>query len=248
MSHPDHPAASRRGRRTSAALLGSLAVVLPLLASCGEGDSSSGEDPRARSTPEDVAAPVRVSGYLTLEGEPTLARCESGEELAVGGPALPDLLELYTALAPGMEPMEGVFVDVLGGLRNGELDALEVRRAAWEGGGCGDEPEELIFEARGTEPFWTLQVLGGRATWRTPEDQQTFEHQGPYRMDRGGWQVDGVSGSGAPLLARFYDEPCRDAMSGAWFHMTAEVELEGREYGGCAYAGGSTEGAAMDDP
>jgi len=49
--------------------------------------------------------------------------------------------------------------------------------------------------------------------------------------------VDGESSGGPSLTARFYDEPCQNAMSGAWFHMTAEVEFEGRSYQGCAYSG-----------
>lgn len=218
-----------------------VAVLLTALVACG-GDAPPPDDSTLDTLRAAPPEPASITGFLTLEGEPVIARCGSGEELPVDGPALPDLLDLHTGLAPGVEPLEGVFVEVLGtvveGPRGPEVDALEVRRAAWEGGGCGDTPADLAFQASGTEPFWSLTVLGETLVWRTPEGETTLDHGGPYRMERGGWQVDGEGEGGTALTARFYPEPCQNAMSGAWFHMTAEVELDGEEYRGCAYSGG----------
>jgi len=204
---------------------------------------SSDAPPEDASAPADAAPaeePSAITGFLTLDGTPAITLCGSGEELPVDGPAMPDLLELHGSLAPGDEPMEGIFVDVLGTIRERprgpEVDALEVRRAAWEGGGCGDPEPGLVYSASGTEPFWSLTVLDETLTWRTPEAERTMTHGGPYRMDRGGWRVDGVADEGTSLVARFYPEPCRNAMSGAWFHMTVEVELDGTRYEGCAWS------------
>lgn len=228
---------------------GSVLALALWLAACG-GDSPGegavgGDGPDASA---EASEELLLSGYLVLEQGPFITLCGTGEEASVDGPAYEDLLDLHATLAPGVEPLEGVFVEVLGtlveGARGPVVEAIEVRRAAWEGGGCTDAQPGLAFRASGTEPFWSLTVAGGAMTWRTPEAQETLEHRGPYRSDRGDWLVDGTFEAGAPvgaetaLAARFYAEPCRDAMSGAWFHMSAEVAFEEREYRGCAYAGG----------
>jgi uncharacterized membrane protein len=231
-------------------------LVLVLVATgCGDevpggagGAAGDAASDRGTAAP---SSPTRITGYLTIDEVPVLALCGTGEERTLDGPAFPDLLDLHGALAPGVEPMEGVFVDVLGSLVDGAggaaIEALEVRRAAWEGGGCGELEPGLVFRAHGTEPFWSLSVLAETLTWRTPEGERTLAHRGPYRSDRGDWLVDGtveptVPGSGVTpvLTARFFPEPCRDAMSGAWFHMSAEVILDGQEYRGCAFSGGES--------
>lgn len=227
-----------------------MAVVLAL-AACG-GDTSNGDEAMSEladdTRPPPSLEPIRVTGFLTAEGDPVITICGTGEERLVDGPAYLELLSLHAGLAPGVEPMEGVFVDVLGTLDEGGrgpvLEALEVRRAAWEGGGCSGPEPDLAFRAQGTEPFWSLSVQEETLTWRTPDGERTLDHRGPYRSDRGDWLVDGTDGPAAAgsgveptLTARFYAEPCQDAMSGAWFHLSAEVELDGREYRGCAYSG-----------
>lgn len=233
-----------------------MAAALALMACSGEvpagdteaatADATTAEAPGEASTAEAVL----LSGYLTVDQGPVLALCGTGEERTVDGPAYAELLDLHAVLAPGMQPLEGVFIEVLGAYVEGDrgpaVEALEVRRAAWEGGGCTDPQPDLAFRASGTEPFWSLSVMGESMTWRTPEGQEALEHRGPYRSDRGDWLVDGTFDAGAPvgattaLSARFYAEPCRDAMSGAWFHLSAEVAFEGREFQGCAYMGGES--------
>lgn len=228
-----------------------VAFALATAACGGEGSGGSGATADNADGAQDAPAsstPARITGHLTLDEVPLLTLCGSGEERTLDGPAFPDLLDLHAALAPGVQPMEGVFVDVLGVLvedeRGGAVEVLEVRRAAWEGGGCNGPEPALAFRAHGTEPFWSLSVLGETLIWRTPEAERTLFHRGPYRADRGDWLVEGtieptIPGAGTTpvLTARFYPEPCRDAMSGAWFHMSAEVVLDGREYRGCAFRG-----------
>lgn len=226
-------------------------LVLGLAACGGEAPADDTGGPIGGGEGEASTADVALlRGYLTVDQGPVLALCSTGEERTVDGPAYAELLDLHAALAPGVQPLEGVFVEVLGAFSEGDrgpsVEAIEVRRAAWEGGSCDEPQPGLAFRASGTEPFWSLSVLGESMTWSTPEGQEVLEHRGPYRSDRGDWLVDGTFEVGAPvgaasaLSARFYAEPCRDAMSGAWFHMTAEVAFEDREYRGCAYAGGES--------
>jgi uncharacterized membrane protein len=199
--------------------------------------------PGEEGAPADTGAdvPGRFLGILTMEGRPEVFLCQGGS-YPVDGPAFPDLVELHASLTPGVEPLEEIFVDVLGELREDGggawLDALEVRRAAYEGWGCRGEAERFLYQASGTEPFWSLTVEEASASWRTPEGVRRFVHEGPYRLPRGGVALDGRDESGAAVLeVEFQDEPCRDAMSGAYSHLTVRVRMEGVELRGCGFQG-----------
>ncbi|HSG46802.1 MAG TPA: hypothetical protein VLA43_03190, partial [Longimicrobiales bacterium] len=160
-----------------------------------------------------------------------------------------DLLELHAGMTPGAEPMEGIFVDVLGEVRDADgdpwLDALEIRRAAHEGWGCSRDESGIVLEASGTEPFWNMRVEEGTVVWRTPEATETLSHEGLYRMTRGGWALEGKAPGGeVRLRAEFYREPCNNDMSGAFSHLTALLTLGEQEFRGCAYLGPAGEGEA----
>lgn len=230
------------GTRRGAAVSRLVAVILLAGTGCGgeapEGAGEATGEARVEA-PAARAEPARYLGILTVEGGSEITLCDGGL-YPLDGPASLALLELHASLAPGLEPMEGIFVDVLGELREDGHEpwvyALEVMRAAWEGWGCGTRDEGVLYRAAGTEPFWSLTVGDSTATWRTPEGMEQFVHGGPYAMTRGGWVVEGeVAGGGGALRAEFMDEPCRDAMSGAYSHLTAGVSREGREFRGCAY-------------
>lgn len=245
--------AGRYGTAVGRLAVGALALVL---SACGgdapEPPPGSGAAPEAGAGPPapeaapGPAEPGRHRGVLTLEGRPEVMLCD-GATLPVDGPALPDLVELHAGMTPGAEPMEGIFVDVLGEVRDAGsgpwLDALEIRRASYEGWGCRRDEVGLVLEASGTEPFWNLRVEEETAAWSTPEATETLAHRGIYRMTRGGWALEGRTPAGeARLQAEFHPEPCINAMSGAFSHLTALVTLGGTEYRGCAYLGPEAEG------
>lgn len=228
------------GRRRHAVAARGVAWALLALAGCtgggGPEDHASGE--ATASTPGE---PARFRGVLTVLGRAEIVLCD-GRSLALDGPAAMELLELHAELTPGGEPLEGMFVDVLAELRDAEeapwLNALEVRRAAIEGWGCGRDEAALVLEASGTEPFWSLTVEERTATWRTPESLEALVHDGPYPMPRGGSVLEGRGQNGAVRLrAEFYQGPCRNAMSGAYSHLTAVVTLDGVGFRGCAFSG-----------
>lgn len=224
-------------------------VLLP--AGCGGGDAESADQGQVQVLPlEESPGPeqdlARYVGVLTVEGRPEVLLCDR-TPLEADGPALMELLELHAELTPGQEPMEGLFVDVLGRIREDArgrwLDLVEVRRAAWEGWGCRTDESGVVFRAAGTEPFWTLTVREETAEWRTPDEVKQFVHAGAYGMPRGGWELDASeSGGAAALRAEFHQEPCRDAMSGAYSHLSAVVFTGERELRGCAYIGPEATG------
>lgn len=230
-----------------------LALTLAAAACGGRGETgagageaaATGEDDPGRRTPTSTE-PQRYLGALTMEGGAEITLCD-GTPVGVDGPEMLDLVGLHAELAPGLEPMEGIFVDVLGEMREDAqgpwLNVIGLRRAALEGWGCDRDERSLVMEASGTEPFWTLTVEDSVATWRTPDGVKQFVHDGPFAMRWGGWELESRSGTDEPeLRAELYQEPCRNAMSGAWSHLSVEVVLAGRTFRGCGFLGPEAEG------
>lgn len=188
----------------------------------------------------------RFTGLFTVEEGWRFIPC--GEEpIPLEGPAIPDLLAIYDELVPDGE--ESMFVDLLGQVRErdgrGWLEAMEVRRAHYEGFGCDDVVQGQL-EASGTEPFWRLTVEEGTATWNTPGGSRAFVHDGMRLDESGGWVVQG-RGADAPaggqptLQVEAWPEPCRNQMSGAYSHLQVEVTLDGEVFRGCAVLGAAYE-------
>ena len=202
-------------------------------------DSGVGEGPRA---PE-FGVSQRYTGLFSMLGAPEFRSCE-GWALPVNGPAGLELMDLHVGLTPGSEPGEDIFVDLVAELRQGAggpvLDVLEVRRAAYEGWGCGGDDVGVLLEASGTEPFWSLTARREGAEWRTPEERMDLSHGGLFLLGRGGWGLEGRDASGAPWSADFQSGGCRNAMSGAYSHLAAEVRIRGEVFSGCAFLGPAT--------
>ena len=90
--------------------------------------------------------------------------------------------------------------------------------------------------ASGTEPFWSLRVTSQGAEFATPEGRRSLD-VGVLEEDPEGWVVQGTDPDGGNVFVSLTPIPCRDAMSGAYSHLTAEVQLGGRILRGCAYLG-----------
>ncbi|MEK9505370.1 COG3650 family protein [Gaopeijia maritima] len=228
-------------------------LTTTLLAACG-GDSGSadseavpGETPVAQPTVE-LRQAVRIAGVLMVgENSAEFLPCDQGPELWLDGPLSLDLLELHDEMTPGVEPFEGIFIDVVAdidpppatGPGTGYPGALIVeflRRAAFEGWNCGDVRPELEWAAAGTEPFWSLDVTADGAVFTTPDGGARTVELGEVRMDEQGWVVEGTDGAGA-VEVRLVDSPCRNAMSGAFSHLTAEISIGGSTLQGCGWFG-----------
>lgn len=227
-----------------------LALSLLLVAGCG-GEASNGADPgaaggaRGATSGEGAAAvptdsgPTRIAGLFFYGDVVEFESC-GGEVMTIDGPVIADLVSMHQQMTPGMEPLEAIFVDLLGTVdRSGfepTLDALELRRVAYEGGGCDGTDEPFFFRANGTEPFWSLEVAEQGVLWTTPETTRRMPHGGLYDGPQGEWMFDGLDAAGTPVLTvTFLQIPCVNQMSGAWFHLSAEVDHDGRAWSGCAF-------------
>lgn len=89
------------------------------------------------------------------------------------------------------------------------------------------------FSARGNEPFWSVDVAGNTALYKTPDNQRGRA----VRVNRitfaeGVEYVGVLGGSAFALTVRGTD--CRDDMSGQKFPMTATLKVGSRVNNGCA--------------
>lgn len=225
-----------------------------ILAACG-GDGAPdagapGADALGVDAPVSVEtrSAVRIAGILMVgENTAEFRPCEGGEPLWLDGPLTADLVSLHDELTPGVEPFEGIFLDVVadidpppasgpGTAYSGALIVELLRRAAFEGWNCGDVDPAVVVSAAGTEPFWRLQVREDGAEFATPEGTRALEMQ-PLEMDAEGWVLQGTDPQTGNVFVSLTERPCRNAMSGAYSHLAVEIQLGGEVLRGCGWLG-----------
>lgn len=85
------------------------------------------------------------------------------------------------------------------------------------------------YRALGTEPFWSVNIEGGRMTYSDPENRRIS-----VRTPRAVSTVDGRVYRSRRLTMRIATlEPCSDGMSDRLFADTVRVTVDGRELQGC---------------
>ncbi len=200
---------------------------------CGGGEEA-GSESAPSATP-----PTRVLGLLTAGEVVDFESCD-GEAMSIDGPVLPDLISMHAGMTPGSEPFEAVFIDVLGTVEEGpdgpHLDAVELRRVAYEGGGCDRDDRTVFFRGSGSEPVWSIVIGEDGIDWSSEEGRRNFTSNGLYDGPRGEWMFDALDAAEATVLTvSIVQTPCADPMSGAWSHLTMEVRSADARYEGCAY-------------
>lgn len=200
---------------------------------------ADGEEAPPVSAAEGGATPTRVLGLLTAGEIVDFESCD-GSAMSIDGPVLPDLISMHSGMTPGLEPFEAVFVDVLGQVEERpeglHLDAVELRRVAYEGGGCSRDDTRVFFRGSGSEPDWSIVIGEDGIAWTTPDENRNFATDGLYDGPRGEWMFDALDASDVSVLTvSIIQAPCADPASGAWSHLTIEVRESEARYEGCAY-------------
>jgi len=206
--------------------------------------------------PTTGAGPAAGPIEQVLRGRVVLGRdlrsfvpCEDGEVAwVVDETPGADLGEVYRALAT--PPDSPIFVEVRGHYGPppdrgpgsdyaSQLTVSELRRAAPEGPGCGEDIRAFEFRALGNEPFWSVRVAEeGIALTRIGESSPIrFPFVAP---EHGADVVTYSSVTELPhheISLELRRERCTDTMSGARFAYSARLRVDGREMTGCAYEG-----------
>jgi putative lipoprotein len=172
-----------------------------------------------------------------IAGKPGLmmSPCRSGERLQVEDRTPARELEvLYKELA--QRPGRAIFVEIAGKRDGKSLVAERVHRAYAEGPGCREDLQDVRLRAMGNEPFWSFESRAGGAALRLlPQPAMAFPAGGFERRGEE-YVYEGASERSVVRIA-VREGPCRDTMSGAYFTLGAQVEVDGRKYSGCAYWG-----------
>jgi uncharacterized membrane protein len=103
--------------------------------------------------------------------------------------------------------------------------------------GCDEPAGNYIVMARGTEPFWAVEVGDAGIVWKQPGEPKELALGAPQTQDAEGAVRYHASGNGHDLELLVDAQVCRDAMSGEFFAYSARAVLDTREFSGCARVG-----------
>ncbi|HKS55706.1 MAG TPA: hypothetical protein VJS12_10495 [Steroidobacteraceae bacterium] len=103
--------------------------------------------------------------------------------------------------------------------------------------GCDEPAASYIVMARGTEPFWAVEVNDAGIVWRQPSEPKEIPLGAPQTQDAEGTVRYHASSNGHTLELLVDAQACRDAMSGEFFAYSARAVLDGKEFTGCARVG-----------
>lgn len=103
--------------------------------------------------------------------------------------------------------------------------------------GCAEPAATYIVAARGTEPFWAVEVSDGGIVWRQAEEPKQIALGAPQTQDAEGAVRYHASGDGHDLELLVDAQTCRDAMSGEYFAYSARAVLDTKQFSGCARVG-----------
>ncbi|WP_405401581.1 COG3650 family protein [Paracoccus sp. Ld10] len=104
------------------------------------------------------------------------------------------------------------------------------------------------FVAGGNEPFWTVEVSGNTAVYRTADDQSGRQIQVNRLVFNEGVEYIGVLG-GRPFVLNLRAAECQDNMADKRYPLTARLTVSGQGRPGCASAAQTpapAAGAATD--
>ena len=194
--------------------------------------------------------PQIFRGYLVIEaGRQTFKACGTTECTWIVDLTGQQLSDVYDELA--INPGDPVFVEVEGLLEPApdigfgadhanQITVLELRRAALEGPGCNEDLRALEFRARGNEPFWRLDITKAGITFS--DFGRSLKFRFPYvapKVSDEVWRYDSMTAGGGEhrIIIDIEKGACNDSMSGAYFRLAAEVEVDNRTYVGCALQG-----------
>jgi len=103
--------------------------------------------------------------------------------------------------------------------------------------GCDDPAPGYIVMARGTEPFWAVEVNDPGIEWKQASEPKEIALGAPQTQDAEGTVRYHAASNGHELELLVDAQVCRDAMSGEFFAYSARAVLDGKEFNGCARVG-----------
>jgi uncharacterized membrane protein len=103
--------------------------------------------------------------------------------------------------------------------------------------GCEAPPQNAIVTARGSEPFWAVEVEDTRMVWRQADEPKEIVLGEPQTQDAEGAVRYQAAGQNHQVELMIDAQSCRDPMSGEFFAFAAKATLDGKPFSGCARVG-----------
>ncbi|TDT87139.1 COG3650 family protein [Pseudodesulfovibrio indicus] len=239
-------------------------LFLLLAAGCStqsgtQGSSLRSEDGTVRKPLQDKESGESLDNLKTFrglfsarKGGGVLTLCGSGNELKVQDRTEGGLEAVVREFAPS--PGDVFFVELLGRrvvrpphdrtqgafpvppeVQLTDAVVFEAIHASFvmESLGCREQYSTFSFKARGNEPGWMVLAEPGRMSFNAMDLAQPFLFRNVERTgddDNAEYRADGMT----LTVTRGW---CRDTMSGELFGWTAEAEVDGTVYRGCAVRG-----------
>jgi uncharacterized membrane protein len=185
-------------------------------------------------TPErSTFRPCGEQGDLLMidQGDSVLAREFAGEKDSNGADQPIKLyLEAYGERSTDQPPAGGFA---------GTFVLEEALYAAPDGQtrGCNAPVQDYIVAARGTEPFWAVEVTDAALLWHQPEEPKEISIAAPQTQDSEGAVSYTAINEDHKIELSVDAQACRDDMSGEYFAYAARATLDGKKYTGCARIG-----------
>jgi uncharacterized membrane protein len=189
---------------------------------------------------------TRFRGQVVLGHEVrTFTECDSERQGWLFDQTAGDLGNVYETLAA--EQYQPLFFEVIGYWQpapdtgfaadfDETISVTEVRRAEREGFGCREKLANVVFQARGNEPSWQLDVQDSKLVF-TAMGSAPISFDAPEMEEL----TDDISimatGPESSIKVVLTDTRCTDSMSGSIFALTASVQLDDSNYIGCALEG-----------
>jgi uncharacterized membrane protein len=186
--------------------------------------------------PDVLAQTIWRGNFLAGKQGLQMSPCRSGERLAVEDRTPGRELEsLYKELA--QRPGRAIFIEVGGTREKSTLIAERVHRAHAEGPGCREDLQEIRLRALGSEPFWSLEARADAMLFRRLGVHEAMRFPVGALERRGDEFVYEGASEKSVLRVVVREARCRDIMSGAYFTLVIQLELDGKQLTGCAYWG-----------
>jgi uncharacterized membrane protein len=103
--------------------------------------------------------------------------------------------------------------------------------------GCDTPAQDYIVAARGSEPFWSVEVTDAALLWRQPEEPKEISIAAPQTQDAEGAVSYVANNDQHKIEVLIEAQACQDDMSGEYFAYAARASLDGKQFTGCARVG-----------
>ena len=189
----------------------------------------------------------RFTGYLVWGHEVrSFKNCERDREGWVINAAGDELAEIYGELTS--VPYQEMFVEIRGEWQDGPVEGFgadypeamwisDLIRAENEGFGCRRELTGFWYLASGNEPGWRLEIRADGMTMTTMDSTDDAKFPSAAIISEDDRVTFNANVPNAPVRVVLMRKRCVDTMSGARYSFEATVDVDGKQYTGCALKG-----------